>query len=214
MKRICIFPIYCKDKIVDSALLFFLDSLNKVVDRMIIPIIGELGEGEINKILLYTKEILWKNNEGLDASAVKYVFKHYLSLSELNGYDELIIANDTNYGPFVSFLELFGSMDNVICDFWGMNLSGYNLLVHLQSDFRVFKKKCFNFLVKYILNNINEHEQDKQKIVLDYEVCLHKRFVDAGFTFASYIQKVDPLNSPYISLLKGHPFLKVRSFFQ
>lgn len=212
MKRLCIFPIFDKDGIVDEALLFYLDSLSEVIDRLIIPVIGYLKQNEVEKLYKYTSEIYFRTTVGFDSGAIKYIFRNYLSCSDLNRYDELILANDTDFGPFISFSHIFHIMEQRTCDFWGINDVHKKLLNHIQSDFRVFKKNTFPFLYDYIMNNIDEFETEKFNVVMHYEYRFYKKLIDAGFLGASLVNGIDPYFSPYNSLVLGYPFVKVRAF--
>ena len=212
MKRVCIFPIFDKDGIFDESVLFFIRSLKEVVERLIIVVIGFITNDSLLFLKKYTNEILIKDNCWFYAEAVKYCFKNYLPIDELDQYDELIIANDTNFGPFIPFEKIFADMEQKDCDFWGMNFTGTRLLSHIQSDFRVFKKRTFSFLHGYIMQNNSMEDADKSNIVITYEFNLYKRLIDSGFKAAWYSSRNNNYNLPYNSLVNGHPFLKVRAF--
>ena len=216
MKRICIFPIFDADGIFDESLFFYLDSLSKVAQRVIVVVIGDITEESLKGLKKYTNEILVKDNRGFDAGAVKWCLKNHLSLEELNTYDELVLCNDTNFGPFVPFTEIFAQMERRDCDFWGINFIDTKLLRHIQSDFRVFKKRTFAFLYEYIMLNVNENENEKSNVVMGYEYCFYKKLVEAGFVASSWGRGSDVYLSPYKALVCGHPFLKVRglSFYE
>ncbi len=212
MKRICILPVFDKDGIFDESVLFFIRSLSEVVDRLILVVIGEVTEESLAVLKTYTNEILIKENRGLDAGAVKYCFKNDLSLDKLHEYDELVIANDTNFGPFIPFAQIFATMQKKSCDYWGMNFIDTNLMPHIQSDFRVFRHSTFDFLYDYIMHSVDENEAEKSNVVMNYEFRMYKKLREAGFKSACWGKGNDVYFLPYNSLVAGHPLLKVRSF--
>lgn len=213
MKRVCIFSVYDKDGVVDDALLFFLDSLKPVLDRLVICVIGFLLEEEKKKLERFTKEIFFKENVGFDAAAIKFILRNYLSLDELKHYDELVIANDTDFGPFVPFSEIFETMQNKQCDFWGVNLYNCKLMPHIQSDFRVFKRNMFPYFYNYMMSEISEHETDRFTVASNFEIIFYRKARLAGFKSDAYNTcNYDVYKSTYFALIEDkYPFLKARA---
>ena len=141
MKRLLIFSFYDKDGIVDQYILFLLRGLKQVVNELIVVINGMLKDEEEKKIVTLTNHILKRKNVGYDAGAYADVILNFLGKEELKKWDELVLCNDTFYGPFVPFEYIFNKMNLGKVDFWGLNYVENNITNHIQSYFLVFKKR-------------------------------------------------------------------------
>nr|WP_242061514.1 rhamnan synthesis F family protein [Microbacterium ureisolvens] len=73
------------------------------------------GRGSLSEV---ADEILERDNHGFDIEAQREALT-YLG-SSIDDYDEIVLANDTWYGPIGSFTEVFERMDATAADFWGM----------------------------------------------------------------------------------------------
>ena len=63
--------------------------------------------------------------------------------------DELLLCNDSCYGPFHPFGSVFAAMAARPCDFWGLSMfqirdkQTKSLHYHFQSFFLVFRRRVF-----------------------------------------------------------------------
>ena len=98
-----------------------------------------------------------------------------VGIEELNldTYDELIICNDSIYGPLQPLSQLFDKCDLMQADVWGITDS-YQQSYHLQSYFIIFKQKA---LKSRAFTNFWSHVtvlNEKKDIIKCYEVGLSK----------------------------------------
>ena len=108
IKRLGIFVFYDKDGIVDDYVLFMLNSLKDATEDIIIVSNSKISDTEKKKFLAFTNKIKIRQNVGLDAGAFKDIFDEYKEF--FKEFDELILLNDTFYGPFTSFKKICKSM--------------------------------------------------------------------------------------------------------
>ena len=142
-KRIAIFAHWDPDDQIDDYVIYYLNELKKVADILFVSDC-HVHHDELKKIEpLVIKSIAKKHGE-YDFGSYK---RGFLAAKEiLNDYDELIFANDSCYGPFYPFEDIWKEMDSKMCDYWGLfkhsdpKMNAW----HIQSYFIVFKKQVFS----------------------------------------------------------------------
>ena len=217
MKRLGIFIFYDKDGVVDRYIEFLLHSLKEVTDRLVIVVNGLINSEGIEQLELISNDIIYRDNKGYDAGGYRTALLRDVGSKELQKYDELILCNDTCYGPFVPLPVIWDKMDQKDGDFWGINCIVNELTSHMQAYFLVFRKRLLEngFLYRFFEKNINEECDDIREIVAVFEKGLFKELTESGYKAVTYIEN-NNLNA-YIcgnKLLKeyGFPFLKKKCF--
>lgn len=144
MRRIGIYVIYDKDSIVDSYIGYMLKELRTVVEALYVVINGkEVKQGKEN--LSWATEVLYRDNRGYDIGAIQDALINRIGWDIIDQYDELVLANDSFYGPFWHFKDIFDEMDAKSCDFWGASIfaksksAGRYIKEHVQSFFMVIR---------------------------------------------------------------------------
>lgn len=216
MKRIAIFSFYDKDGIVDAYVEFLLKELKAVSTRLIIVINGNINQIGFNKLLEFTKEIVIRENAGFDAGAYADILINYLEKTDVDCYDELLLCNDTFYGPFQSFNEIFNIMRMKSVDFWGLNIVDTRLLGYIESYFLVFRKNIIkeNYFFDYFKQNIKVDETKKENVCISFERRLFQFLIKQGHKYATYSNTAlrDIYINPSICIEQyGLPIMKKRS---
>ena len=147
MKRLGIYVIYDCENIVDDYIGYMLQELRKVVDCLVVVCnFKEIRKG-IQNINVYADRVYYRDNTGFDAGAYKDALNCCIGWSEVSTYDELVLLNDSFYGPFYPMENLFIKMDKISVDYWGLTKSPagtwmgkYTYGSHIQSYFLVFRK--------------------------------------------------------------------------
>ncbi len=172
-KRLGIYVIYDEQNILCDADLYLAGELRSTVSRLIVCI-NRSGVVDTQRLRKYTEEILLRDNTGFDAGAVKEVICNYLRDGELQEYDEVVISNNSFFGPFIAMSEIFREMDGRVCDYWG--LSGYMgeesiFFRGIGSYFWVFRKPIIKecFLEKFICQYVDEKSNDFLEVCGVYE---------------------------------------------
>ena len=233
VNRCAIYVFYDKDGIVDAYNLFFLKELKKVISRLIIVCNGDVCAKGKEAFRSLTNEIIMRPNEGYDITAYKEGLE-YVTFNKLAGYDEVIVANSTCFGPFYPFGEMFETMKQRDVDFWGITSFhevpydpfgtieyGY-IPTHVQSYFMVFRKSLCETkdFIQYwnkicTIHNYNE-------AVGYFETVFTKKFADKGYKWDVYVDSSDLEGYTYDILrdypryaveTKRCPIMKRRSFF-
>lgn len=173
--RLAIFSFFDKEGYVDSYVSYLLAELKPLVSRLIVVVNGQMQESGLKTFRKFTDEICIRDNVGFDAGAYKEILVHYLSESELCRYDEVILCNDTFFGPLVPMRDIFEKMEERDCDMWGMD--GYLEITfpYIQSYFLVFRKKIIqkNLLRDYFSRYVEEKTESLYKVYCQFEVGLY-----------------------------------------
>jgi lipopolysaccharide biosynthesis protein len=199
--RLAFFVHYEVNEFVSEADLFYLQELRKIVSKIVVITNSQLSHDEYKKFSGLADEIVKRDNRGFDFGAWRDGIRK-VGLVELLSYDEVILANNSCYGPIFPFDEMFSSMANRACDFW--SVTGFPQLVdssraeakrlpnnvipgHLQSYFMVFNKSVVDSCAFREFWERVEDKNDILDVVASYETQLTAKLVEAGFKADCYL---------------------------
>lgn len=185
MKRLAIFSFYDKNGIVDSYIEYLLDSLLEVISGLIIVVNGKLNIAGEAKLKKFTKHVIKRKNKGFDAGAYSDIVINYLRKLELEKWDEVVLCNDTFFGPFLPFKNIFCRMSYSNSDFWGLNYVKNNILDHIQSYFLVFRKRIVQSgrLFEYFQTRISPEMTNIEDVYAMFEIGIFEYMVSNGYKF-------------------------------
>ena len=228
INRMAIFIFYDKQGIVDDYVPYFLERLLPFLNNLTIVANGELVAEGRKKLSSITKNIFVRENVGYEPGAIKDILFKFYGISEILKYDELLICNDTFYGPFFNLREVFDKMDKIKCDFWGITEQAAKkgfYPKHIQSYFYNIKKNLLHSEhFKSFFENLTLPKNTTQA-VKNYEIKMSQSFLKAGFSYESFINIEDfieenanknfnySLVTPMNLLKKRCPFIKKKAFF-
>lgn len=216
MKRYCILSVYNDKGIIHPYLIYYINDLKKVIDKLFVIVNGHLKMESVQILKKFTDKIFIRENSGYDVGSYQEALDKYLLEEELQECDELVLSNDTCFGPFIPFEEIYRKMEPCNCDFWGITYSNTNnLWPHLQSYFLTFRKATINEAVTYIKKNIDKKLMYKQDVIYQFEFGLFQHLDKLGFRFGYYSgeTKLGIHEWPYQQIKEGNcPFLKIGSF--
>lgn len=198
-KRLGLFIFYDKDNQVDDYVQYLLKDITENLDHLTIISNSPLDKKNYALLSKYSKDIIERENIGLDAGALSQYFqtrKEYLE------YDEVVCLNDTFFGPFYPFKEIFTAMNQRDVDFWGLSLGniqydGYGIMKdgyikeHLQTFFYAFRKTVTTSEVfqKYW----EEYDISKMAtfydVVTKHELQFTNYLKEHGFSYESFIKE-------------------------
>lgn len=231
VKRACIYFIYDKDGIIDDYILFQLQELRKNVAFLHCVINGTLTENGALALQTIADEIYVRENKGNDIGAYKAAIKK-ISWNKLGQYDELVLMNNTCFGPVYPFQEAFDWASSQDIDFWGLtwglkcdwlgttDYPHYNKSkVHIQSYFLTLRKPLLGS--ELLVNFFDEIPEDATYAISGscYEYAFPGYFEDYGYKGGVYCDINDDYNYPLlydpVRLLRDYrmPLFKKRSFF-
>lgn len=184
MKRICLFAGYDSKAVMQEYVVYLLKKLNEVSDVYCCFDVESLSESELEKIRPYVKEVHVERHG-------KYDFGSWsILLSKLNNEvlaetDELLLVNDSFYGPIFPLSDMLMEMEGRKTDFWGIT-KNLEIKPHLQSFFLAFRKNVFLSEAFRNFFGTVKKERKKMDIVRNYEISLTTILEDLGFVHSSF----------------------------
>jgi rhamnosyltransferase len=207
-KRICLLAGFDRKNTMQDYVLYLARKLSKLSDVYYLAD-GKFSDIQLSKIRPFVKFAASVPHRTYDFGSWQILINH-IGWEKIMTYDEMIICNDSIYGPMSNMQDIFDYMDLRDYDFWGLT-ENYNSNYHLDSYFMVFKND--------ILKHPKFHEFWKEIIPTSnrktYESILTPFLTELGFTGNSYIKnykKEDQLAYP-IRLFRTNrmPFIRINS---
>ena len=211
--RVAVFAGFCPaGKILESQI-YYLKGLREIVDNIVFVCDGQVLPQEIEKLKELVSVCIIKRHNEYDFGSYKFGYKFLLDNNLLEGVQELILCNDSCYGPVFPFRESFESDAVKDADFWGYTLNGYtwkNLPRHIQSFFLVFRKNVFNSkcFKDFILGV--KRQKKVQGVINKYEIPFTDYLQKRGFKSSVFVSEE---NFPYKKVNKTvYPLTLIRDY--
>ena len=220
-KRDAITACFFSDGRIPETLLILLKGLKEITDNIVL--IGDcpIYPSELDKLEGLVCYAEFQRHLQYDFGSYKRGLKylHNSGLLNSDSIDELIILNDSCFGPVYPLSEILKNMENEACDFWGFN--GYKHGRHryfksyISSNFYVFRKKVvFSGYIDEFFDKI-EREYDRNGIISKLESEFTAFLEEKGFLWQTVCDdyKLDSIYNP-LSLLKDYkiPLVKKKAF--
>ena len=203
LKRLGIFFCYDEDGIIDDYITYILEDMYQNLDDLYVISDNSLTNEGQEKLNKYVKsEVILKVNCHFDALAYRDVMFNVIGFENLSNYDEIVLFNNSFFGPIVSFKTIFNEMDSKNLDFWGITKHGKsthpeihdyskNHDEYIQHYFIVFRKNLFQseYFKEYWLNipKLN-NESD---LIYKHESFFTKYFSDLGYKWDVFVNSDD-----------------------
>ena len=229
-KRCVIYFIYDKDGIIDDYVIDQLKDLRNNAQHIHCVINGKLSHDGKIALEQVADDIYVRENKGVDIGAYKAAIE-YLTWNFIRTFDELVVMNNTCFGPVYPFKECFDWAKTQDVDLWGLTKGiksdwlgttdylHYNKPnYHIQSYFLVFRNSLIS---KEIFENFFDeipYDCTYAQSGSFFEYAMPGYFEKFGFKSAVYCDIDDDYNYPLlhnpVRLFKEFrmPLFKKRSF--
>lgn len=227
--RLGIFVFYHDKGNVETYVTYLLQELKKCCRTLAVVCNGPLSKEGLSDLRSRSDVVFQRKNSGFDCGAIQDVLTRLLGWDRVLSYDELLIVNDTCYGPLYPLEHVFNEMGQSKADFWGITEQlpmpvdratwGTDTLpYHLQSYFVVFRQRllhdgCFrSFWEKLSLSDdyygtIKNFELQMTSYFLEKRFCADALIREEVGTEGCYL-----FNQPYdLVRERGLPFIKRKS---
>lgn len=186
-KRLGIFSIYDSEGVLDDATLATLLDLQTCLTYTVVAVNGYLQQRYLDQLSSVANQIVIRSNTGFDAGAYKDILFHHLTQEQLQQYDEFVLCNDTFYGPFVPFRNIFASMEDRDFDFWGLQYTNSAFIDFFPSYFLCYRAApFFSDVLPYFSKHVLEDTQDINMVFSYFERGLFHHLCKSGYRFVSY----------------------------
>lgn len=220
--RVAVFASYSSDGYLPPQVLPYLAGLKQVAGAIIVVCDNALAPGEREKLAPYATHVIAERHGEYDFGSYKRGTLWAREKGLLEKADDLILCNDSCYGPVGSFVPMFQKMEARKLDFWGATDSN-EFSYHLQSYWVVLGRKVFSSeAFKTFIAGIKRLE-NVQQVILNYELGLTKNLMAAGFSAGAMVENTlkgahpkDPSYGnltlfPLYTLENGLPLVKVKA---
>ena len=117
-KRVAIYVIYDKDGKLDNFRKYYLKELRKVVDLIVVVVQGNLTPESRQELQTLTDDFFVRENTGLLTYPWIEGIK-FIGWDNLKDYDELLMLNDSFFGPFYPLKDMMDAAEKSDADFYG-----------------------------------------------------------------------------------------------
>ena len=188
-RRTAVFASHSSDCRIPERTPFYLRGLADVADNVVFVASNPLLPGEEKKLDGLVSDILAEHHGEYDFGSYKrgVGLAAARKLLDAEAADELVLCNDSCYGPVFPLAEMFASMGRRDCDFWGMTENEELGARHLQSFFLVFRRTVLDGgeLARF-LDGVTALA-GRGSVVLRYETLLAETLRKAGRRSASFV---------------------------
>ena len=182
-RRVAVFASFSGNGRIPETDLYYLRGLKRVADNVLYVSNNPVFPEEADKLSGLVRVAIFRHHGEYDFGSYKigYFTAKELGLLDPDMSDELILANNSCYGPVVPFEETFRTMEQRKCDFWGLTAYEGFGHEHIQSYFFVFRRKVIagNELERFLFSV--KRELDRWHVISRYETRLTHVLAEAGY---------------------------------
>lgn len=211
--------LYDANGVVDDYVNVLLSSLKNEIQEMLIVVNGRMNYKLLEGLHKYGDEIFCRDNMGFDAGAYKDVFLNFLPRYKRGEYDEIVLMNDTFFGPMFPLKPFFGRLETETVDFWGITRhpekktsDGRIIKSHVQAYFLVIRRRLSMSTSFEDFWRELAYPQSYQEAVRNFEIRFTTYFEARGFRGVSWMDLHEGVSwetqeeNPY--LLHGYELIK------
>lgn len=226
-KRLVVYVVYDRRGGVEEFVRYALQGMRGDAAHILAVVNGSLDADGRRLLESVADEVLVRPNSGFDIWAHKDALDHLGD--RIAEFDEVLLTNDTWFGPVRPYGPVFERMNELDVHFWGMTDHEWEPLnkftnegelpYHLQSFWIAVRKEMF------LSPEWGAYWRDLPEMpsyfdaVLKHEIQFTKHFADQGYTHAVAFASADyPTEHPALFnadllLADGCPLIKRRPFF-
>ena len=202
MKRLGIFFCFDSEGIIDEYVTYLLDEIIKNLTDLCIIVNGDLSPESREILEQYSTDIMTRPNIGFDAGGWRDAMTDHIGFKKLQEYDEIILFNDSFFGPLYPFKEMFDVMDAKDIDFWGITVHGdapnardlcpYGYRPrYLQTYFLAFRRNLIQSKEFQEYWSEFPNYQSFNSLAFKHEGVFTRYFSDLGFKWEAYVDTAD-----------------------
>ncbi len=215
MKRLGIFLMCDSNGEVNDYVIYLLKDIVKNLEDLFIVSNGKLLDNEQKKLFEFTNNVIQRDNIGFDFGGWQDAILNKIGFEKIRQYDELVLFNDSFFGPLYPFSEVFDSIEEEI-DFWGLSVHGETQNVFGNCPYG-YRPQYLQTYFLAIRNNMLKSEEFKKfwenlPVITKFEEvgekisCVFtKYFSDLGYKWCAYSDTSD-LDSTRERAMSYHTF--------
>lgn len=181
-KKVCIFSHFDSDSIVRRYVFEYLRAIVSCgFSVLFVSTADRIAAEDRDRLEALGIDVHLRENKGLDFGSWQYGMG---VLEDMEPVDQLLLANDSVFGPLFDLKFMIDQMNGTDADFWGVTDS-YEGGWHLQSYFLCFHANVVRSQVFRDFFARDFHALPKQQIIIKGEIALSQTLIGAGFMGAA-----------------------------
>ena len=224
-RRVAVFASYSGDGTLPPQVKPYLEGLRPFVDRIVVVCDNTIGPLRRTALEALADHVIAERHGEYDFGSYKRGVAWARQAGWLDEADDLILCNDSCFGPVGSFAPMFERMDARHLDFWGATDS-QEFHPHLQSFFVVLGWHVVHSAAfRDFLDGVTK-QPNVQQVIMKYEIGLTRTLDKAGFRWGAMVENrlegvhaLDPsyrniAEHPIRAMEMGLPLVKAKALRQ
>lgn len=181
-EKLCVFSSFNRNGAVPGANYFQLRALRAEGWNIFFVSTSPLRENDIENLGTICSKVIVKKNAGYDWGA-------YFTGIKADDYTlrkQLLLVNNSVFGPLFPLSEMFGKMSEISCDCWGITDS-YEKKFHIQSYFLAVNQKLLESEEFAAFWNNFKIYNNRLNVIKKYELGFSQYLLRHGFKLDAYI---------------------------
>lgn len=213
MKRLFLFAAYEEAGVVGESLLWYLKSLSKVGDVVLVAD-SDIDSSELEAIKPYCIYAQAARHQEYDFGSYKRAYAWAAANLDLASYDYIYLVNDSVYGPLYDLESYLQRMEKMAVPAYSLVVNPHKRHPHMQSwfiglDRNVFLQEWFAFFLTSV-----KKEANKNDICVIYETGFTELITKKGLLYKGLFEVSGKkiYNSVKELYCAGLPFVKKAAF--
>ena len=191
-EKVCIFSHFDRESIVRRYVFPYVEAIIAAGFRVtFVSTADRIADDDRDRLETLGADVHIRENKGLDFGSWQYGIE---KIGNLESLDQLLLANDSVFGPLFDLGFMFDQMNRTDADFWGVTDS-YEGRWHLQSYFLCFNANVIRSEVFREFFRKDFSALPKRQVINQGEIALSQDLILAGFSGAA--------SCPYGALTEG-----------
>lgn len=192
-KRLALFAAFSASGRISETTLHYLKGLKEVCDNIVFVMNAPILHDEVEKLRGIVRYAIFRHHGGYDFNSWKigYELSKKIGLLKAGVTSELILSNDSCYGPVFPFSEAFETMKSRECDFWGLTsyCCEFVNVEHIQSYFVVLREKILKGPAFEKFLNSSPGSSNRWLTIIRCEAGLTNALSSAGYKWDTLCPK-------------------------
>ncbi|MCC0808928.1 hypothetical protein FPV16_22455 [Methylobacterium sp. W2] len=178
--KLCLFAHFDQDDLVADYVIYYLEAIRAVGFEIVVISTSRLSMEDVFRLQSVAHDVLLRENKGHDFASWALGIERYAEL--VSG--QLMIANDSVYGPIGDLNRTLERLTSIPADFYGM-IESAEIAPHLQSWLIVFEPAAHFSAAFRTLFRQDFYKMSKIEIIRNGEIGLSQSLLSHGFRMRS-----------------------------
>ena len=170
-----------------------MNAIAPFLNKLVVICNGQVNDEGLARLKEFSENVYIRPNVNYDGGAYQWALLSVLGRETIEQYDELLLFNDTFYGPLYPLREVFDKMDSSHSDIWGLSMHGKTLIngvkkhAHIQSYFINVRNEALRSETFWRFWEELGASTNFDEAVDNFEIAFSETMEDAGFKLDSYL---------------------------